>query len=707
MNNIHHDLCSLQTFAAQSKERTKISNLLHSAANYAAAWEESAAAGKSVAEHRALALGEALCREPVLLLPHGRLVGLLHQVGPQSVPPPEPEYIRQARAAGASTVGSPGHISWRWDRVLTMGIDGITGEIKERLAAACDPAKAAFYRAALISWQRVLDWNDRHLAALRRERLTAPEGRHLLLDELIRIVEKVPRHPAQTFHEALQSFHFCYLAVMFENPYGGNSPGRMDYFLWPYLERDLAAGRLTSEQAGYLIDELFLRFEERLAGCDGWVETVMVGGTGPDGGNTVNALSYLLVESILKWRSQTHPAIYMRLRPDDPPQFRQLAVRYMLAGHNRGQLYNDPVCIRALVNGGIAYADAVHYTAGGCMEPGIQGGSSDLNFAFYWNTGRCFEQWLRQIQPDQFASFDALLTDFESALAAELAMYVRSVDLTAKAMAEFRPAPLLSSLIDDCLERGCDQQQGGARYPDYGYAPLAITSVADSLFAVKTAIYEQRWLDWPTLQTALAANFTGCEEIRARLLKIPKYGCDAPEPDRFCDQIMTMVCRISAQLKTAAGGSVRPMIFNFLWTPEVSEQLGARPDGSLAGDFIGHGMTPRSAAMTAGLSAAVNSCLKLNFEQVTGFATTMWDLDESLATGEVMTALVEVFMTGGGMVMQGNTTSLKEMELALEHPERYPDLIVRVGGFSAKFSSLNDAVRREIVRRKRQELTVK
>ncbi len=639
-----------------------------------------------------------LCGQPVLLYEHGRLAGMLHQAGTSAGK--VPEYVRQLRAAGAPFIASPGHVTWRWDRVLEFGISGLIEQWNRRAERAASPEESACCRSAIDAWERVLDWNNLHLEAMRRRQAESGEEQRNFWDGMIRILEKVPRGPAETFHEALQSFYFSYLAVMFENPYGGNGPGRMDYFLWPYLERDLAAGKITMREAGFLIDELFLHFEERLHGNDGWVETIMAGGTAPDGTNSVNPLSFLLVESILKW-NQTHPAVYMRLRPDDPPEFRRLAVRYLREGNNRAQLYNDPICLRALGRNGIAPEDAAHYTAGGCMEPGIQGGSSDLNFAFHWNVALSLENWLKQVSPKQFVSFDALFAAFETALESELGELVRGADMTAEAMGKFRPTPLLSSLIDDCIERCRDQQQGGARYPDYGFAPLGITSAADSLFTVKRLIYQENSLGWNELKTALAADFVGFEPLRARLLAVPKYGGGDRQADEFCNEVMSMICRISARQRTAAGGRVRPMIFNFLWTPEASGQLGARPDGSRAGEYIGHGMTPRSAAMTEGLTTAVNSCLRLNFESVSGFATTMWDLDESSATETVISALVEVFLSGDCMVMQGNTTSLKQMEEALKDPRQHPSLIVRVGGFSARFSSLSRELQEEIVRRRR------
>jgi formate C-acetyltransferase len=143
------------------------------------------------------------------------------------------------------------------------------------------------------------------------------------------------------------------------------------------------------------------------------------------------------------------------------------------------------------------------------------------------------------------------------------------------------------------------------------------------------------------------------------------------------------------------------MIFNFVWTPWASRQLGARAEGARAGDPIGHGMTPQARAMSRGLTAALNSCARLDLRCVSGGATTMWDMDDQWITLDRMKAVLRRFLDGGGMIFQGNTTSVHDLQAALDHPECYPELIVRVGGFSARFTTLDPDVQQEIVARHR------
>ena len=133
----------------------------------------------------------------------------------------------------------------------------------------------------------------------------------------------------------------------------------------------------------------------------------------------------------------------------------------------------------------------------------------------------------------------------------------------------------------------------------------------------------------------------------------------------------------------------------------MGNALGASPDGRGARQPIGHGLTPQSIAMSKGLTAAMSSYLKLDTALISGGASTMWDMDAATIDFPTLRAVFETFRRGGGMIFQGNTTDVSELEAALERPVQYHHLIVRVGGFSARFVSLGCEVQREIIERHR------
>lgn len=218
---------------------------------------------------------------------------------------PEVDLLRESKMI----VGTGrGHISWRYDRILSLGVTGMRAMIEEHLKCPKDDDARALYEGALIMLDALLVYNDKYVEEY--ERL----GNH----ELAERMRRVPRYPAESFRDAVQSYFMQHIVVMRENPFGGNSPGRLDYFLWPYLERDLERGACTLEEAKEIIEELFLRIDERIYNSDSWGETIVVGGTHPDGTSAVNPLTYIMIESLMELNI-THPLLYVRL-PENPSE---------------------------------------------------------------------------------------------------------------------------------------------------------------------------------------------------------------------------------------------------------------------------------------------------------------------------------------------------------------------------------------------------
>ena len=169
-------------------------------------------------------------------------------------------------------------------------------------------------------------------------------------------------------------------------------------------------------------------------------------------------------------------------------------------------------------------------------------------------------------------------------------------------------------------------------------------------------------------------------------------------------RVLRSVCTLATGAKNRFGGSLKPMIFTFVWGPGASRELGARADGQKAGARIGHGMTPQNLAMENGITAALNSCVAVDYSPVSGGATTMWDVAPELAQPAIMGSLLKRYLDGGGMIFQGNTTRVEVLEQARKHPEQHPDLIVRVGGFSARFVALAPELQEEIITRHRHRV---
>lgn len=603
------------------------------------------------------------------------------------------------------TRNTPGHICWFYDKILRYGVEGFRKKFEEALALAKDEKAEEFYKGVMIMLDALLAFNDKHIS----------EYEKLGNTELAERMKKVPRKPAESFREAVQAYFMQHIVVMRENAFGGNGPGRLDYYLWPYLSRDIERGIETLESAKELIDELFLRINERIHNKDTWVEAIVVGGTHRNGESAVNPLTYIMIQSIMDLNI-THPSVYIRFPENPPEKLVTMSSEFMLSGNNRAQILYDPTVIDALLKAGVEYTDAVEYDCGGCMEIGLQGMSSDYLWVGWQNTPKMLELMINDgvclVSGKQYSlfrfgglvsydNFEDFYRDFIKEATRVTEAYLKEQDIYSEVSERNRPAYLMSSMLDNCLERGRNMHGGGAKYHDYGVSQLGMPNVADGLFAIKKAVFEDKICTSEELVCAIKANFVGYEELQMKLKSIPKYGMDNDEADAFATRLMSDFSDMLLNFRTRFGGRGKPVILTFTFSPTAAKILGATADGRAAHQYVAHGVTPNSASMKCGLTAAVNSCGKLRFDKFSGGASTMWDFDPSFASVDLIKAVLMTFFEKGGQIFQGNTTPIEELIEAKNHPERFEHLVVRVGGYSARFIHLHPDVQDEVINRMR------
>jgi len=688
-------------------------------------------------ERQARSFAHALEHEPHYVWPLERIAGQIYQgcpgagrvdqsgvagdarwdefaadrVGARWVRERLPDYDREARVIGDGA--APGHVGWDHSLILSLGTRGLAERHEAALQPAPDEPAAEFHRAVLTALEGLDRWVEGLVRALRAAAEDAEDAdRRAELLAMAEVCARVPREPARTFREAVQSFWLEYLAVMYENPHGGNGPGRLDQYLWPYLKADLERGAITLGDARELVAELFLKLHERIAPHDGWVEAIVVGGRRRDGSLAINPLSHLMIEAFMAL-NQSHPALYVRLPDDAPDDFLSLTARYLIEGGNRAQIYSDDAMIAALHADGVALEDARDWMAGGCMEVSPQAHNGDLEFAFAHNAALILERVLnrgRSFGSDErlipetrslpdYESFEELYEAFEAEFSRELNLLFRRLDIYCEAWAKHRPSYLLSSMTYDCLSRGRSINGGGARYPDYGGSAVGLPNVADSLFAIRRAVFEEAFCDAEELLEALRTNFEGREPLRARLAALPKYGQDDPDADAMADRVLRAFTDLCHAHRTLHGGHVRPIILGFVWVVTMGLEVGATADGRLAGRPLAHGLSPQCASMSGGLTSAINSATRLSLKEIGGGAGMMWDLDRSWASEDMVKSILRTFAQQGGQIFQGNAVDVKTLLAAQENPEPHKHLLVRVGGFSARFVSLSKEHQAEIIER--------
>lgn len=673
-------------------------------------------------EKQARSVADAIVNQEIYIEPYDKIIGRVYYANAFPVEKWDPDFNFKAEALERSDEifpgykellsyqlvleGTPGHIAWDWNQILVHGTEELRRRLQDGLVRKRGDKKSEeFYRGALIMLDALDAWNAKHVARLEEMGKT----------EEAEICRRVPKYPARNFREAVQSFFMQHIVVMKEAPFGGNSPGRLDYYLWPFLESDLKEGRCTLDEARELIEELFIRIDERLHLDDAWGETVVVGGSHSNGTSAVNPLSYLMIEAFMKY-DITHPYLYIRLPKNPPSDFVRLAATYMKDGGNRAQILNDEAIMKALARNGVSNTDAANYFCGGCMEVGIQGKTSDFLFAGYQSIPKILEFCitsgrsltdgiiLSTWHPKGLCEFDDFETFYQAFIGEAEKLFnasLRYVDMLSEYAETNRPSYLLSTMIDDCIAKGRNMHGGGARYHDYGASLIGIPNAADSLYAIKRAVFEDKLCTAEELIKALECDYVGYESLRKKLLALPKYGQENDEVDSLMVHLTEDLTRIYNSYVNRYGGNGKMVMLTFVWAPVVGKMLGATPDGRHAGVPVAQSVTPQSMSMTRGITAAMNSCTKLPFELFSGGASTMWDLDGSWASTEVIQVLFTAFFANGGQIFQGNVTDAETLIKAQEKPEEYPNLIVRVGGYSARFIWLDKDLQNDIINRVR------
>jgi pyruvate formate-lyase/glycerol dehydratase family glycyl radical enzyme len=622
-----------------------------------------------------------------------------------------------------------GHFTMNHLRVLKLGLSGIIADAQERYEALSREERLAdkglFYDAVIRSLRATIRFANRYadLAASLAEDETDPD-RAEELRTIARVCRRVPEHPAQTFHEAVQCVYFIHLVAQIES--GGNSIslGRIDQILHPYYMADRQAGRITPEQARELLSLLFIKTNEiwnvleeaYIPGGEGvegkTTQNVTVGGVGADGEDATNELSYVGLDAFADVRT-VQPNFGVRLGPNAPEDFFRRAVAYAI-DEVPLHLFNDEVIIESLQRAGHTLEDARNYGVVGCLEPNAQGRSFGSTFAVQFSGVKCvefalsngidnifgYQSGIESGDPAGFTSF----ADVWGAYGAQVSYFVeqmaRGMAALDQAIAELVPSPLASAMIDGPMEKALDLTRGGAVYNSTGVQLIGFSNVVDSLYAVSKGVFEDGVMSLGELAGCLADDWDGAEDRRSHFLyKIPKYGNDDDEVDAMAAKVLDHFCDELLKHRNYRGGSFWPGVFTVGFHVAMGAFAGASADGRHAGDVLGNGITPTNGSAISGPTAVLNSVTKLPITRVHNGANLIMRFNASSLRPQILMALVQAYFRRGGFQIQFNMIDSATLRDAQAHPENYRDLVVRVSGYSALFTGLSETAQNEIIGR--------
>ncbi|GAK56164.1 pyruvate formate-lyase [Candidatus Vecturithrix granuli] len=623
-----------------------------------------------------------------------------------------------------------GHILPDVEGWLCLGIRGL----REKINKAADSQKQNtdtqnFYDAAFIALQAAQEFMRRYAKVARRLcKEHENEQRQRELARIAEVCEWLSEHPARDFRDALQAVWFLFVLLQIESNASSFSPGRFDQYMLPYLEQDLESGKLTLDEAQNLLEHLWLKFNEivllRSSSSARYFAgfpigfNIGLGGQRQNGSDATNFLSYMCLRAQADL-GLTQPNLSIRIHQNSPQEFLLAASQVISKGSGMPQVFNDEVIIPGQIKRGIAPEDAINYSVVGCVELSTPGKALGWSDASMFNLTRILEltlfggkdphsgQQIGIVTPtlDRMTSFEELEAAYDQQLAHFVPLMVKGCNIVDSIHAEMLPSPFLSLVISNCIERGLDVTAGGARYNFSGVQGVQIANVADSLAAVKQAVFDEQWLSAGELLEVLRKNFDGQEILRQRLIhRVPKYGNDDDRVDQFEQKWADRYSELVAQHPTRRGGVYQPGFYTVSAHVPMGANVGATPDGRLAGEPLADGgVSPMAGRDRKGPTAVLRSVSKMNLRLASNGTLLNMKFLPSFFEGkhalEKFVTLLRGFCTLEIPHVQFNVVSAATLREAQAHPEQYRHLVVRVAGYSAYFIELDQELQNEIIRR--------
>ena len=564
------------------------------------------------------------------------------------------------------------HCVVNYERVLKEGLNGYRGRIEDKLKDCDSEENRELYESLLIVIQA---------AEVLRDRFVGQVGGDI---ELKKALGRVPFEPARNFYEAMVCVNFIFY---FE---GCDSPGRMDQYLYEYYRRDKEAGKICDDE----VIELLRAFWTNMDNLGAW--NVAIGGRGE-----VNELTYQILESVKGFR---RPNLALRIPKDADDKLWDSAFDSLATGTGIPALYNDDEYIEALKNYelGLSETDVRQFCFGGCTETMVQGCSNVGSLATVLHMLKVFEEtlrsWLFRVK-----SFSELMDRYFDALRERVDCLCDWVNQNSELKARYQPQLIRSLLVDDCIDEGVEFFRGGARYNWEVVGLTGFSNVVDSLFAVKSLVFDRRKISGRKMLQVLADNYDGYGDLLAKTRHLPKYGQGVAEVDVLAGRVAEFTFNRIRTHAAWRGGKFLASCLMFETYGDYGKIVEATPDGRLAGEPLGDSFGAYQGRDINGPTALLNSVTSFPHRKAPGTLVINIRFDKEVLTKIDLRAklkdLLKTYFSRGGMQIQITSVDQKVLQDAIRHPERHENLIIRIGGYSAYFNDLSEELKVSVLER--------
>lgn len=603
-------------------------------------------------------------------------------------------------------VGQDSHMAIDYELVLDKGLTGIIERIEQKLEHTKDESKRSFYVTCKACLETVIAYAksySEYAAKLAQKEENAK--RKAELEKIAEICSKVPKNPAESFYEAVQSVHFITHCISMEpNRHFVSQQyqlGHPDRYLYKFYQKDLQTGDITPEKAQVLLDCLGIQINHRVQ--HGLSSGYMVSGRDREGRLVANDLTTMCMQ-VIDDIQLVYPAVGLCYTQDMPDKYLKCACEILSHGRSHPAIFNDDIISEGLKYYGVPEEECHDYIHSTCVE------ITPVASSNVWVTS----PYINLLQPvldsmdreyEKMNEFrDAVLAKLDAKIAAEFECQNQARKLRSKNM-----CPTLSCLVHDCLEKGIDIERGGARYNWIMPSFVGMANFADSFAVIEKMVFEDKKYSMTDLKKMLDCNFAGYETQRMEFLnKVSKYGNDDDTADKWSEMIAEhIVAECKKYTPIFSNARLIPSVFCWIMHSILGEATGATPDGRTAGFPLGDGSGAAQGREKNGPTASVISSTKWSHKEFIGgvavnlkFSKKIFDRNSF----EVMIALIKTYMQRGGFEIQINVVDRQTLLAAQKNPELYKDLVVRIGGYSDYFVKLSANMQEEILLRTEHEL---
>lgn len=621
-------------------------------------------------------------------------------------------------------VAGIGHFIPNYPKMIKLGVNGYLASMEDKTGDLHIAARIAC--EGLLAYSGRLAHEAEQLAALENDSNRAAELRNIA-----RICFRVPREPAESFHEALQSLWLTHLGVCLEGINSAISFGRIDQYLYPYYLNDLKQGRITPEQVRELLlcfsakttEHVFLISERTSTHHSGYliVQAATIGGMDRDGKDATNDLTYLFLD-VMELSGLRDPNYHARIHADSPREYINRASDVARKGKGVPALFSDNTAIESLLYHGYPLEEARDYGIVGCVELSLPGKSFFSTDAALFNLPVCIELALNQGKPfkgyrrigaptpdpSSFTGMDQFLDAFQAQVDHMTARMIKDLQIIETGNRDYHPTPFSSMLVDGCIESGRDVTAGGALYNSSGIQGVGVADTADCLAAIEDVVFRRKKYSLSQVIEAIKCNFDDAPMLRAELVNAPKFGNDEALPDDYAALVVKLFHAALARHSNTRGGPYVPGFYSSTSHVAFGEHTGALPNGRLAAMTFAASLGSVNGMDRCGPTALLNSVAHIDARlSPNGYALNL-RFDPHTLSGErgvkVLSALAQGYFESGGMEMQLNVVDPATLDDARKNPGKYPGLVLRVAGYCAYFDDLADSVKLEIINRTRLEV---